>query len=226
MSARRSPGRGRTGSTAAAPVPEGRRERKARETRERIFREAIALFRLQGFEATRIQEIADRADVSTVTVHNHFRTKDRLLHELAEQYLEMLLSLLEGMAEQARDPDLEPRDFVESARRIVVAWPNIGKHLTADAWRTILETDTGRRFDREMRRQLLELITNLQASGRLRDDLEAGFVTTAVGDLVTGAVHGWLNESTPDAAPTDRWLEAIRFLVVVLWKSDPAGMKE
>ncbi|HEX4212605.1 MAG TPA: TetR family transcriptional regulator [Candidatus Dormibacteraeota bacterium] len=57
----------------------GRRERKKRQTRDTIQREAIRLFLEQGFDATTIDQIADAADVAPSTVFHHFATKEDLI---------------------------------------------------------------------------------------------------------------------------------------------------
>ncbi len=59
--------------------PPGRRERKKRDTRLRIFRAAFELFTEKGFEATTVEEIAERADVGKGTVFNHFPQKTAFL---------------------------------------------------------------------------------------------------------------------------------------------------
>lgn len=64
-----------------------RRERKKDETRQRIFREAIRLFRERGFEATTVDEITERADVARGTFFNYFPKKDAVLGYLSEQRL-------------------------------------------------------------------------------------------------------------------------------------------
>ena len=56
-----------------------RRERKKGETRERIFKAACKLFRHKGFEATTIDEIADKADVAKGTFFNYFPRKEAVL---------------------------------------------------------------------------------------------------------------------------------------------------
>jgi len=55
-----------------AAVPVGRRERKKEETRHRIFVAALKLFNDNGFEATTIDDITARADVSKGTFFNYF----------------------------------------------------------------------------------------------------------------------------------------------------------
>jgi AcrR family transcriptional regulator len=61
-----------------SPTP-GRRERKKLETRNRIFSEAIGLFIEKGFDATTVEEIAERADVGKGTVFNYFPQKTAFL---------------------------------------------------------------------------------------------------------------------------------------------------
>ena len=58
---------------------QGRRERKKLETRNRIFSEALGLFMEKGFDATTVEEIAERADVGKGTVFNYFPRKTAFL---------------------------------------------------------------------------------------------------------------------------------------------------
>ena len=55
-----------------------RRERKKRETRERISDVATRLFLARGFEAVTLEEIAAAAKVSKMTVFNYFSRKEDL----------------------------------------------------------------------------------------------------------------------------------------------------
>lgn len=62
----------------------GKRGDKARETRQRIIDAAGALFVEQGYGATKLQEIADRAGVAVQTIYFVFRNKPTLLKELVD----------------------------------------------------------------------------------------------------------------------------------------------
>jgi AcrR family transcriptional regulator len=60
---------------------EGRRERKKRETAERIARAAAELFAERGYRSVSVVDVADAADVSEQTVYNHFATKEDLVFD-------------------------------------------------------------------------------------------------------------------------------------------------
>lgn len=62
-----------------AVEPAGRRERHRQATRRRIMDAALALFLEQGYAATSVDEIAERADVARRTLFNHFVRKQDLL---------------------------------------------------------------------------------------------------------------------------------------------------
>ncbi|MEV4077130.1 TetR/AcrR family transcriptional regulator [Nonomuraea fuscirosea] len=59
-------------------MAEGLRERKKRETRERISDIATGLFLARGFDNVTVAEVARAADVSVNTVFNYFSTKEDL----------------------------------------------------------------------------------------------------------------------------------------------------
>jgi AcrR family transcriptional regulator len=67
-------------SLAADPAPD-RRSRRRAEGRQRVFRAAVELFIERGFDATTMDEIADRADVARATVFNYFQRKTAFLDE-------------------------------------------------------------------------------------------------------------------------------------------------
>ncbi|AXE84177.1 TetR/AcrR family transcriptional regulator [Streptomyces sp. Go-475] len=62
----------------------GKQSRRALETRRRIIEAAGALFVEQGYGATKLQEIADRAGVAVQTIYFVFRNKPSLLKELVD----------------------------------------------------------------------------------------------------------------------------------------------
>lgn len=65
-------------------MQEGLRERKKRETRQRIADIAMGLFMAKGFDNVTVAEVARAADVSVNTVFNYFSTKEDLFADRQE----------------------------------------------------------------------------------------------------------------------------------------------
>lgn len=78
----------------ATTAPEGRRERKKRETRQRISDIATGLFLARGFDAVTIAEIAEAADVSVNTVYNYFPAKEDLFFDREEEMVDRAAALV------------------------------------------------------------------------------------------------------------------------------------
>ncbi len=87
----------------------GLRERKKIKTREAIRDATYALIREQGYDATTIEQIADRAEVSPSTVFRYFPTKEDIV--LTDEYDPLMLEEL-----RARPAD-EP--WMDSLRHVI-----------------------------------------------------------------------------------------------------------
>lgn len=64
----------------------GLRERKKLQTALRIYRTAVELFLEKSFDAVSVQEIADAAEVSKMTVFNYFGSKEDLVFRPIEEH--------------------------------------------------------------------------------------------------------------------------------------------
>lgn len=70
-------------------TPAARGERRRARTRTAILDAAEEVFRRDGFEPARIEEIAERADVSVGSIYTHFEGKRGLYLTLVERSLEL-----------------------------------------------------------------------------------------------------------------------------------------
>ncbi|MPY57690.1 TetR/AcrR family transcriptional regulator [Streptomyces spongiae] len=77
-------------------MAEGLRERKKRETRQRISDIATALFVEHGFVTVTIAEVADAADVSVNTVYNYFPAKEDLFLDRSKDVVHRLARWVRG----------------------------------------------------------------------------------------------------------------------------------
>src|SRR5215813_2237009 len=88
----------------------GRRERRTAETRERLFRSALALFAKKGFAETTIEDITKAADVGKGTFFNYFPSKDHILLAFGEMQLEKLRTAVE----ESKQTGMPMTDFLRS----------------------------------------------------------------------------------------------------------------
>jgi len=99
------------------PANQNRRERRKAETRQRISDVATQLFARRGFDAVTVNEIADAADVSKVTVFNHFPRKEDMLLDRAPEAKAMLADVIRSRPEGVTPVEAIHRDLVERARK-------------------------------------------------------------------------------------------------------------
>ncbi len=86
---------------SASEQPEGLRERKRRQTRERIAETGLKLFVDNGYEATTLDAIAAAAGISRRTFFYYFKSKEDVM--LAWQDGGFLQALRPAMLEQSAD---------------------------------------------------------------------------------------------------------------------------
>lgn len=154
-----------------------RAKQKANRT-ERILAAATDLFREQGYDAVRIEDIAEAAEVSVGTFYNYFQTKGDILVAIVSVEVEEVL--VAGAAVVANPP---PTVSNALNRLVEVYFDHSVVYLSKEMWRTamaisILNPDTpfSRHYsalDGLLRDQMCSLIAALQRCGTARADLDA-----------------------------------------------------
>jgi AcrR family transcriptional regulator len=179
----------RPGRDAETHAPLGRRERKKLETKERIVGSALALFGTRGYDATTIEDIGERADVSRATVFNYFARKEdiaseligRRRAELAEHIAEAREKtgntserLSRSLVGLARDYEADPA----TGRAIIRAWLHAGGPLLPDASISAA--------------LLTEVIREGQQQGDVPPNVDATRAGLVVLDTYLGVLYRWV----------------------------------
>lgn len=118
------------------------RERKKEKQRAELLKCGAELFRLKGYDESRMEDIAALAEVSSKTVYNYFPSKERLLIELLNQD-----RLLQREAYE-RATTHPPRDPAEALAALIRA--DVGEVRSREdkrLWRELLAAAT-RNHDR------------------------------------------------------------------------------
>jgi len=87
-------------------------ERRKEQKKENIRRAALELFQVYGFKKVSINDIAQKAGASQVTIYNHFGSKDGLVRDVVKD-------LINRMIEKHRDIVREEKPFLEKLEAIV-----------------------------------------------------------------------------------------------------------
>ena len=145
-----------------------RRERKKEETKERIFKAALALFKQKGVEQTTVDEISAKADVAKGTFFNYFPHKEAVFGYLGETWFAQAEA--ESAEILSRPGRVGPQLIAMFAELAAFheEEPTIARYVVAE-WMRNQHTGTDEmclRWDD----LAIRMIGKLQANGELRPD--------------------------------------------------------
>ncbi len=159
----------------------GLRERQKADRTRRILEAASTLFRAQGYDAVRIEDIAAAAEVSAGTCYNYFSTKGDLLLAIVSMEVEEVVGAGRAVVE-APPPDVE----LALRRLIRLYYDHSLNYLSKEMWRKAMAfsieapgTPFSQRYtelDAMLVAQVSALIAALQKRRLARPDLKPGVV--------------------------------------------------
>jgi AcrR family transcriptional regulator len=161
----------------------GRREQQRERMRARLLAAALELFEARGFDATTIDQIAERADVARQTVLNHYPAKKDFVAAWGERRRDQLAALEEAAAEPAR----------EGLRRMMNALADIN--------------EKERRLTRQLREQRIvpqpvpQAVLRILREGRDRGEIATSADPQAAAEIVAAiyfdTLSRWLMDDEP-----------------------------
>jgi AcrR family transcriptional regulator len=168
-----------------------RRERKKRETREKIFNAAIKLFKEHGFDATTIDMISEEADVARGTIFLHFTSKEAILAHWGYERLQEI---------QERR---EEWDYGDSCKQRVLRIYKILNEVNIQNYdfikvliessmkhRKVLESEKNVYF--ELRELFADLIEEAQEKGRLKSKFNPLVAANMLENIYYNALYDWV----------------------------------
>jgi AcrR family transcriptional regulator len=173
----------------------GLREEKKQEQRAAILGVALELFRAQGFEATRVQDVTERLRISEGTFFNYFPSKDHILIAFGE----MQLGKLEAAIENARRANMAIGDLLRSLGGRMTEEPTRNPAIVRTLLQAYLSTTPVRAAMVVLQKRAHSLHTQIaelgQDRGEIRKDLPASelahvFRQTIFGTLLIWSLHG------------------------------------
>ncbi|MBW6418804.1 TetR/AcrR family transcriptional regulator [Celeribacter sp. PS-C1] len=169
----------------------GLREKQKASRKRALVEAASLLFKQHGYEAAKIGEIAERAEVSVGTFYNYFPSKADLL--LAIVSLEVEEVLHQGEAVLGWSHDSAPEAICRLAS---IYYDHSLVYLTKEMWRTAMAlaiqhpetpfSDRYRMLDSELVKQVTKLVEVLQAQSLLRAEIDPA----AFGEVLFMSLNG------------------------------------
>lgn len=186
----------------------GLRAKQKADRRMRILEAATAQFRAVGYDAARIEEIAEAAGVSVGTVYNYYENKGDILVAVVSMEVEEVLAAGAGIVE-------DPPASVSGALALLITqyFDHSLVYLSKDMWRTAMaisiqqpESYFSRRYtelDRLLSAQVSQLVRKLQLRGTVRPGIDV----EAVGQMIFNNLNMMFIEFVKDQNMT---LEALK----------------
>lgn len=165
-------------------------------TRQRLYEAAVTLIAEQGFSATTVDEIAERAGVAKGTIYYNFASKNDLFEELLRHGVGLLTGSLRdaGDAVAARGGGRVDalHAMIRAGLEFIACHPCFIQLYVAEVWRTNRawrQTLTGVR--REAVAVVERVLDEAVAAGELGEDIDVPLTAAALFGMVLVAALDW-----------------------------------
>ncbi|MBW8738989.1 MAG: TetR/AcrR family transcriptional regulator [Streptomyces turgidiscabies] len=165
-------------------------------TRQKLYEAAVTLIAEQGFSATTVDEIAERAGVAKGTVYYNFASKSVLFEELLRHGVELLTASLREAAEKtARDGGsrIDALDAMVRAGLVFISrYPAFTQLYVAELWRTNRAWQSTLMVVRQQALAVIEdVLREAVAGGELSDEIDIPLTAAALVGMVLVAALDW-----------------------------------
>lgn len=187
-----------------AGEPPGRRQRRAAETRIRLFRCALELIAERGLANVTVEDITEAADVGKGTFFNYFPSKDHVLGVLAE----IQVGKVQEAAALLADGKRPIRNVLQHLMRRLAEEPGRSPRLARALISSFLASDGVRQILKRKMQEGRKFIAGVVAAGQQRGEIDSRLnkekVALQLLQAVIGTVLLWsLHEQPPLAV----WME-------------------
>ncbi len=185
----------------------GLREKKKQRQRETIVETAVALFRQHGFDATRVEDILDRAEISLGTFYNYFPGKEAVLDEFATGVIASYVELARHELESNDQPVAERIRAL--ARACGKAFSFDPEFMTVVAMRSRAFTGRGElpAGDLPIYGLLSRLFDEAQAAGEINPDIPPSELAEIFSGTFMFTIIGWLRSRQSGSPARDEEAE-------------------
>ncbi|MFE0516336.1 TetR/AcrR family transcriptional regulator [Streptomyces sp. NPDC058964] len=165
-------------------------------TRQKLYEAAVTLIAEQGFSATTVDEIAERAGVAKGTVYYNFASKSVLFEELLRHGVGLLAASLRQAAEQTEREGGSKVDALDAMVRaglvFIDRYPAFTQLYVAELWRTNRAWQSTLMV---VRREAVAVVEGVLregvANGEFSDEIDVQLTASALVGMVLVAALDW-----------------------------------
>ena len=167
-------------------------------TRQKLYEAAVTLIAEQGFSATTVDEIAERAGVAKGTVYYNFASKNELMEELLRHGVGLLTASLSEAAAGATARGGRKIDGIDAMIRaglaFIARYPSFTQLYVAELWRTNRAwQDTLLVLRMEVIAVVERALRDAVEAGELSDEIDIPLTAAALFGMVLVAALDWLS---------------------------------
>jgi len=177
----------------------GKREKNKEDTKQRILRAALDLFKEKGFEGTTTKEISKKSGIAEGTLFNYFKTKEDLALYFLQKETEDLIKWFRAETRLQKAP-LPEKLFAIIHRQLEYIEP-YEDFIGAVLYRSLQPTSSLSPLSfesQELRLKYLRFIREVLAEAEERREIPplGGLGAYAVGLFYIGIVTHWLHDGS------------------------------
>lgn len=177
-------------------LDEGRVEKKKKETRQKIVKVAVDLFRNQGFNNTTMEQIADETDIARKTLYNYFPVKEAIVDE----YVRVLSKQLARESLEAIQNLPDTRSRLLAALKNAYGWVEANPEFTGIClgyrMKNMFKEQRDKKSETGTQSILSEIIRWGKQAGEIRRDISEKLLVEHIDFLRGAIVMVWLNDTT------------------------------
>lgn len=150
-------------------------------TRKALLKSALHLFEARGFHASSVSAIAQGAGVAKGGFYHHFASKEDLLVEIHDEYIQYFEAVVEEALENARTPaDVISALIAAGVANVHYNQPGVAVFIRERRFLRDDRFESVRRHRRRMQRWYSDAIREGVASGLFRSDIDPSVASQAI----------------------------------------------
>ena len=183
------------------------------ELKEKIMQSAMENFAKNGFDRTRMEDIATAASLAKGTLYLYFKNKEDLFYAICDHNLEELRNQLSRLFNRKENIMLDAERFYNEYRKGSLGSDTIRFEMIALSTRSPKLRKILAENQSKVYQVVKEFLKTQVERGFLREDINIDIIASAVIALYNGLAVNKLLLQTSNSESQKVWIETIRALI-------------